>query len=373
MKLTLQLQILPTADHAVALRDVMAACNAAATYAAQIGFEAKLFTQPSLHRRCYAELRTQFGLSAQLAVRAIGKAVEVFRRDKTRAPIFRADGAITYDERCFSFKGPAACSILTRSGRILVPMVYGTYQSERFDRIQGQVDLVVRKGRFYLHATVDIPEGAPIDVTEFLGVDLGVVNIATTSDGEIFTGTLVETVRVRAAERRKRLQREATRQRKQDQRPRSVLRALQRLGGKEGRFRQHENHCLSKKIVQVAEDTKRGIAVEDLTHIRARIRFAKAQRARMGGWAFAQLQLFLSYKAQQAGVPFVKVNARYTSQTCHACGHCDRANRPDQARFACTACEHTAHADVNAAQNIAARGVCNAPTGVVLPLQQIAA
>lgn len=365
MKLTIQLGLTPNAEQTVALRDVMGAFNAAATHAARVAFEAGVFSQPSIHRLTYRALRERYDLSAQLAVRAIGKAVEVFRRDKTRAPIFRPDGAITYDERCFSFKGPAACSILTRTGRVIVPMVYGKYQSERFDGIRGQVDLVVREGRFYLHATVDIPEGAPIQVTEFLGVDLGVVNLATTSDGETFSGAQVETVRQRRTMRRNRLQREASRQCKRGKRPRGVRRALKRLGSKEARFRRHENHCISKKIVQLAEDTKRGIAVEDLKHIRSRIRFRKEQRARMGGWAFAQLQAFLAYKARLRGAPYVVVTAAYTSQTCHACGHCEKANRPDQASFVCTSCGHQANADVNGAQNIAARGACNAPTGVV--------
>ncbi|WP_345532660.1 zinc ribbon domain-containing protein, partial [Microbispora amethystogenes] len=46
-----------------------------------------------------------------------------------------------------------------------------------------------------------------------------------------------------------------------------------------------------------------------------------------------------------------------TSQTCSSCGHVDKRNRPDQATFACTSCGFAEHADVNAARNIAARGV----------------
>ena len=372
MKLTLQLRLLPSAEQAAALADTMGAFNAAATHAARVAFEAGVFSRPSVHRLCYYDLRKQYGLSAQLAVRAIGKAVEVFRRDKSRAPVFRPDGAITYDERCFSFKGPAVASILTRAGRVLVPMVYGEYQRQRFDRIKGQVDLLIRAGQFYLYATIDMPDGAPIEPSDFLGVDLGVVNLATTSDGETFTGAVVEAVRKRCSLRRKRLQREATRQQKQGKRPRGVRRAQQRHDQKEARFRRCENHRIAKHIVSLAQDTKRGIAVEDLRHIRARTRFAKAQRARLGGWAFAQLQGFLAYKARLRGVPLVTVDARYTSQTCHACGHCDRANRPDQARFACTACGHSANADHNAAQNIAARALVMAPQ-VSGPPQNIAA
>jgi transposase len=49
-----------------------------------------------------------------------------------------------------------------------------------------------------------------------------------------------------------------------------------------------------------------------------------------------------------------KVNPAYTSQTCSVCGHCAPGNRESQAVFRCVACGHRAHADVNAAVNIAA-------------------
>jgi predicted transposase len=55
MKLTLQLQLLPDARQAQLLRDTMAAFNAAASYAAKVGFEAKVYGQPGIHKRCYYE------------------------------------------------------------------------------------------------------------------------------------------------------------------------------------------------------------------------------------------------------------------------------------------------------------------------------
>ena len=361
MKLALQIALNPSTEQRLLLLDVMASFNAAATDAASVGAALGVSSAFAIHRLCYARLRTQYGLSAQLAVRAIRKAAGVLARDRRVAPVFRPTSSTCYDERSFSFKGDAFASILTRSGRTLVPLNIGDYQRERWHLVRNCVDLIYREGAFYLDACIEVPESAPVTVSGFVGVDMGVVNLATTSDGETFVGDRVDVVRAHCHLRRQRLNREATRQQKRGKRPRGVRRAQQRLGRKEARFRAHENHCISKKIVGLAQDTKRGIAVEDLTHIRARIRFAKAQRARMGGWAFGQLQGHLAYKAKRAGIPFVMVNAAYTSQTCHACGHCDRENRPDQATFACAACGHSAHADVNAAQNIGARAVIVPP------------
>jgi IS605 OrfB family transposase len=49
-----------------------------------------------------------------------------------------------------------------------------------------------------------------------------------------------------------------------------------------------------------------------------------------------------------------RVPPAFTSQICHACGHCASENRKSQAVFRCRACRHADHADVNAAKNIAA-------------------
>lgn len=354
MKLTVQIQALP-GEHADLVLRTMAAFNAAATYAARVAFDAGVFSQPAIHARCYRDLRERFGLSAQMAVRAIGKAVETFRRDKKRCPVFRPDGAVTYDERILSWKGLDKVSLWTLDGRKILPMVFGEYQRERFDRIKGQVDLVHRDGRFYLYATIDLPEGAPVKPSSFLGVDLGVANLATTSDGEAFTGEAVEVVRVRHHKTRKSLGHRMARTQARRTR-RNARRAMKRIGRRESRFRRHVNHCIAKRVVSTAKDTGRGIALEELKGIRDRTRFRRNQRARMGGWAFSELRTFVEYKARLAGVAVVSIDPRHTSRTCAECGHCEKANRPNQSTFSCRSCGHLAHADINAARNIARLG-----------------
>jgi putative transposase len=203
MKLTLQMQLLPTEAQARKLLDTMRAFNEAATFAARLAFDAGVFSQPSVHRLAYYEIRTRFNLGAQLAVRAISKAVETFARDKTICPTFRPDGAISYDERNMGFKGLDKVSLSTLKGRELIGMVYGEYQAERFDRLKGQCDLIRRDGKFYLLATIDLPEAPPQEVKAFLGVDLGIVNVATDSEGEAHTGKPVQKNRRRRATARK--------------------------------------------------------------------------------------------------------------------------------------------------------------------------
>jgi IS605 OrfB family transposase len=346
MKLTLQMKVLPDADQRSLLLETMERFNEAASFAAKVGFEAGVFSQPSIHQRCYAEIRSRFGLSAQMAVRAIGKAVECFKRDKTVCPVFRPRGAVTYDERILGFKGLDKVSLWTLSGRMILPLIYGEYQGERFDRLKGQVDLVCREGAFYLYATVEMPEDAPIEPKDFIGVDLGIVNIARDSDGGRHSGEAVERVRRRHHRNRMRAQRKGTK---------GAKKRLKRLAKREAGFRRHQNHVVSKGLVTLAKDTDRGIALENLKGIRDRTTVRAKERAKHSGWAFRQLRSFVEYKAALAGVPVVAVDPRNTSRACNQCGHCDQGNRRSRDHFACLRCGHSEDADLNAARNIRSR------------------
>lgn len=352
--MTVQVRLLPTAEQASALLATMKSFNEAASFAAKAGFDAGVFSAPSIQKLCYRELRDRFGLSAQMAVRAIGKAAEVFRRDKAKCPEFKPTGAMTYDERILSWKGCDKVSILTLGGRQLIAYVFGEYQKAGLARLKGQVDLVYRDDRFYLYATCDIPEDPLLTVNEYVGVDLGIANIATTSDGEVHTGETVEKVRRRFNKTRSNLQRRGTR---------SAKRILRRIRRRESNFRRHHNHTIAKAIVACAKGTARGIALEDLNGIRERVTVRRKQRNRHSGWAFHQLRTFIEYKAKRSGIPVVVVCAKYTSRTCSACGHCDKGNRKTQSHFACLACGMSMNADHNAALNIGfkARGPVNAP------------
>jgi IS605 OrfB family transposase len=355
MKLTIQLQVLPDPGEAAELLDTMEHFNAAASFAAKVAFDAGISSQPAIHKRCYAELRERFGLSAQMAVRAIGKAVEALKaleaRGRTACPEFKPHGAATYDERILSFKGLDRVSLWTLRGRLVLPMAYGEYQSQRFDRIKGQVDLVYRDAKFFLYATVEVPEEIPIEPTDWLGIDLGIVNLATDSDGQDFSGEQVERVRKKYQGRRKGLNQKGTK---------SARRRLRKIGSRESNFRRNENHRISKAIVARAKATGRGIVLEDLEGITGRVSVRREQRARLRGWACFQLRQFIAYKARRAGVPVLYVDPADTSRTCAECGHSEKANRRSRDSFECRHCGHSDRADANAARNIRAKGRCQA-------------
>ena len=345
MKQTMLLKLVPTEEQSNALLDTMHQFNAAANYVASVAWASKTANKFALQKLVYGELRATFKLPAQLAIRCISKASEAYKRDKNIQPTFKPEGAIVYDPRVMSFKGLTHVSLLTLQGRVLVPFRVGGYQESRLDAIKGQADLLSRKGVFYLAVTLEVPTPTPDEVTATLGVDLGIVNLATDSEGETFSGEQVEKNRKRLHSLRQRLQKRGSK---------SAKRHLRKLSGREARFKKNTNHVISKRIVQKAKTNRQGIAIEELRHIRTRTeaRLRHSQRSRHSSWSFAQLRFFLSYKAALAGVPLHTVDPRNTSRTCSECGHCAKENRKSQASFVCQSCGYSDNADRNAAINI---------------------
>lgn len=67
--------------------------------------------------------------------------------------------------------------------------------------------------------------------------------------------------------------------------------------------------------------------------------------------SYRRIQRLVSHKAELLGIPVLAVNGHATSQRCYACGTVQPGNRRG-ARYRC-ACGYHAHADLNAARNIA--------------------
>jgi putative transposase len=328
MKQVVKVRMLPTQEQAAALGATLATSNEAGSWLSAVMHAAHV-----RHKRFYTELKQRFGLSAQPAIRVIGNVADSYatlkanieagnygppgsekRKNVQDTPIrFRADAAQPFDARCLSWQIPdavgvreATVSIWTTAGRckgvriLAAPHDLVTLRT----RPIGETDLIYQDGKWSLHATVDAPE-APLaqPVNGFLGVDLGIVNIATSSNRKRAAGARVNRYRKRQQRPRARLQAKKTS---------SARRLLKRRRRKEARFATDVNHRISKRTAAEAQRTGRGIAVEELTGIRERVRLRKPQRVAMHSWAFAQLGGFIAYKAKQAGVAFVAVDPAYT-------------------------------------------------------------
>lgn len=353
MKLTSKVKLQPTGEQSDSLKRTLELANAACNYISEVAWDRRTFGKFQLQKIVYADVRASFDLSAQVVIRCIAKATDAYKLNRKTRRTFRPLGAIAYDSNILSWKlDKNEVSIWTVNGRQKIPFVAHSRAKELLSGKRGESDLCLVDGAFYLMTSCEVAEPASSDVGDFLGIDLGIANIAVDSDGTVHQGKTVKNVRFRHRKLRSKLQRKGTK---------SSRRRLKRLSGKERRFATWTNHNISKSLVAKAKDTGRGIAVEDLTHIRERVTARRSQRATLHSWSFAQLRSFIEYKAQLNGVPLVAVDPRNTSRTCPCCGHIDKANRKTQETFLCVICGFSGLADHIAAVNIRSRAVVNRP------------
>ncbi len=369
MKIVAQVKLVPDAVQAPALERTLRAVNEAANWVSAVAFERGVPREYELRKYTYAELKAR-GLGAQAAQHVIKKVRDAYaalkanikagnlgkpggkRRTKAESKpiVFRREAAQPYDDRCLSWRYDAqTVSIWTLGGRlknvsfVCSPDALKMLREHR----KGEADLIERDGVFYLIATCEVPEAERYKPDGFIGVDLGIVNIATTSTGYKAAGRGLNRHRRRQLDLRRKLQAKGTK---------SAKRLLKKRNRREQRHAKNRNHIIAKTIVTEAERTSAGIALEELTGIRQRVRLRKPQRVALHSWAFAQLGDFIVYKARRAGVPVVFVDPAYTSQQCSECGHIDRKNRTRQSLFICRSCGVVAHADRNASHNLGRRG-----------------
>jgi IS605 OrfB family transposase len=317
--------------------------NKACNWLSEKAWESRTFGQYSLHKLAYAGARELFSLPSQVAIRCIAKVADAYKLDKQTKRAFRPLGSLAFDDRNLTWHiDKKTVSLGTLAGRIKIEFAAGERQMRLLASRQGESDLVFHNGNWFLTATCNVETPDPADAGDFLGVDFGVANIASDSDGKHYSGSAIKSVRHRHRRLRTRLQKKQTK---------SARRRLRKLSGKEARFARDVNHCISKQIVATAKGTGRGIALEDLSGIRDRVKVRHTQRVVLHSWAFLQLGMFCEYKAILEGVQLEKTDPRNSSRECNRCGHVSKSNRPNQYTFRCVSCSHRNHADTNAAAN----------------------
>jgi IS605 OrfB family transposase len=276
--------------------------------------------------------------------------------------------------REYGITDDATISLITLKGRKKFAYQCGHYQREILqltDRTIKSAILCYRKRDHVILLNIAVEKDIPdVELTERdgkVGVDLGIYNIAVTSENTFFNGQHIHTIRHRY---------QLMRQSCQSKDTRSAKRKLRKISGRERRFVTDTNHCIAKQIVaeSLSKYTKPIIVLEDLKGIRLNsYKRRKNQRRELNNWSFYQLQQFIAYKAVEKAVPVIWVNPKYTSQTCPKCGCRDKQNRHQQVHsFTCIKCGYTTNDDRIGALNIRARGtdlrymrrslgVCQAP------------
>jgi putative transposase len=312
----------------------------------------KCWNTTKLHHLVYKPVRASTGIKAnhvcQAIRRVIGNAKTVKQVHKFRPT------SINLDARTFQYlEELQTVGVTLMCGRKKFKLSIGNYQ---LALLKGQTPTAatLNKTKHYINICVDLPTNPTGKTPKVIGVDLGRRDIATTSNGDSWSGKQIQNTRDRYSKVRANVQ---------SKRTRSSRKLLRRLSGREQRFQKWLNHNISKQLVQDAKQSNSALAFEDLTNIRQSLNQqprSKTERRRTNNWAFYQLRMFVDYKANIAGVRVVFVPPAYTSQTCSRCHHVHpvkgKSYRSNKS-FKCGHCGFEHDADINAALNIAALGV----------------
>lgn len=191
------------------------------------------------------------------------------------------------------------------------------------------------RGRWYLNVVVQV-EVPPSQGTGAVGIDLGLKECATVSDGQVLEGRWYreEEAALGLAQRARKKGRVRT------------------IHAKIANRRKDAMHKLSTKLVRA----NAAVFVGNVASAKL-VKATMAKSTLDAGWAM--FKTMLEYKSHQAGVVFEKVNEAWSTQTCSSCGSVEGPKGLEGLsvrKWTCS-CGANHDRDVNAALNIRAKGL----------------
>lgn len=199
-----------------------------------------------------------------------------------------------------------------------------------------------------------------LDKEKILGIDLGISLpiVAAISDSDkkwFFRGDEIQAFRIKTEAIRSQMSKSRV-----DAGDGSVghgkekrMQCVNQIGERIANFRNTKNGAWSRRIVDIAVKNGCGtIQMEDLSGITS-----GKQPYFLKSWTYYDLQQKIKYKAEAAGIDFVLISPKHTSQRCSVCGFISADNRKTQDKFICQKCGYEENADYNAARNIATKDI----------------
>jgi len=373
---TIRFPLLPTAEQYDVFLETMCQYTECFNAVAAYGWEHGEKNGVELHKATYYSLREAHPrLPSQLVISARAKATEAVKSAFTwkvkkerefpkkvakalargkPAPTFKPVRcpqsdicSIRYDQRSYAFYGDHV-SLATVAGRQVIGLHLYPYakrliaQSSEYD----SADVIFRKGKFWLHVVVTLPDVEFVPNGDVVGGDFGITRPAVASNNQFFGERSWKNTERRYFRLKRALQSKGSD---------SAKRHLKKLSRKVSRFRLNCDHVVSRQLVQsVTPGTT--IVIENLMEIRLNTKQrSKQQKRNMHQWSFNRLRDLLTYKAEAHGCIVVGIDPLYTSQRCSRCGHIHRSNRRSQSRFKCRKCGFELNADLNGSRNIAVK------------------
>ena len=250
--------------------------------------------------------------------------------------------------------------------RVKLPNRIGLVKFRKSQDIIGTIKNITiskKSGHWYVSFGCERKIENPIHPSKSaIGIDLGVTKLITTSDGQhIKPKNSFKANQIKLAA----LQRQLSRKVLFSQNWQKQIRKIQKLHYHIANIRHDylhkittaisKNHamiaCEDLKVVNMSKSAS-GSAVQHGRNVKAKSGLNKSILDQ--GWGM--MVDMLEYKQHWQGGLLIKINPRYTSQTCSQCQHIAKENRRSQARFECVKCTYVANADFNAARNILAAG-----------------
>ncbi len=271
------------------------------------------------------------------------------KAERMRKPSMKEKCTMRYDVRTITLRG-SQLTFSTCERRIKTIISIPEFFTERYSpsegwKLKGANIGMNRKGRVFVNLIYECPDPVIEENKDgkIVGLDRGVYNIVTTSDGVHYGAKDVRRVKRKYNHVRSELQKKGTR---------SAKRRLVSISGCEKRFVLDQNHCISKKLANT--DDVSVYVIEDLSSmnmLRLKGKSNKTMRKWLSNWSYSDLEEKLIYKCKRNGIKVEFVDARYTSQKCSVCKTIDKASRKGN-RYTCRHCGNNMHADTNAAINI---------------------
>ncbi len=204
------------------------------------------------------------------------------------------------------------------------------------------------RGRWYVCLVVDSPKQDKPTATKAVGIDLGLKDIATCSDGTIISNPKF----YHQYEQKLGIAQRA--------RNKKCVRALH------AKIANCRKDYLHKASTQLVKDNAL-IVVGDLSANKlVKTKMAKS----VLDTGFSALKTMLKYKCENAGVMFKEVNERFTTQTCSSCGAITASSPKGRADLRIRVweceCESVNQRDLNSAKNILALGHKRLAVGITL-------
>ena len=359
--ITAKVQIVATDTDKVLLNKTMSVYCDACNYVSDYVFRTHDLKQFSLNKILYSTLREKFSLKSQMAQSVFKTVIARYKtilenqnewiKPSFKKPqydlVWNRDYSLT--QNCFS--------VNTLNGRVKLPYFaegmfkYFNHSIYKF----GTAKLVNKHGKYYLHipVTYEVEESNISDICNVVGIDRGINFVVATYDSKhksgFVSGKAIKQKRANYSRLRKELQIRHT--------P-SSRRRLKAIGQRENRWMQDINHQVSKALA-TGNPKHTLFVLEDLTGIRNVTERVKTKNRYVSvSWSFYDLEQKLIYKAKQNQSSVIKVDPRYTSQCCPACGHTEKSNRNKKIHlFTCKNCGYTSNDDRIGAMNLYRMGI----------------